>query len=422
MPVRRLAVPFLLALFVTGCTPSAPAGGSEASKPSESKSGVNEGDKAKPAEASGTTGGAVATNDAKTPTEPAGDPVPTPAPVPVEPGIVPVTEVSAVDANVVWRDVQSFPEAVDLIPVTRGLLGTSSSGYYTMTDGGTLASAAIEAAEADVIGYWPDNAWFVRVIELKPERGDRSGEIKRQIMLMRLRSGKRWVPQEYGFEQRFDDAGQDFRVGNKGGLIVADNGIFTRVAGGDEDPVGGKCRGSLRDFVETRSGKLYTVCQDTDLFVQTECEDDACVAENAVKLPLGTSWKFTQQVPRQRHSVTLAGTVMVDEVEKPHLLHYETGGWRLESLAVAPKAMWPTKDGGLWILSGDSLMHRDPEGIWRKIALPAGATELSGAMADDHSEFFLAARVDGTAKLFATPAAAQKPPEAAADPGTEPTE
>src|SRR5690606_33325202 len=105
-------------------------------------------------------------------------------------------------------------------------------------------------------------------------------------------------------------------------------------------------------------GKMYAV---------TECEDADCVAQKSVQLPFGADWSFALQVPRQRHSVSLAGVAKHEGSEKPHLLHYETGGWKLEALTAAASGLWPTKDGGLWTMTGSELLHRDPDGGWRKV-------------------------------------------------------
>ncbi|MBL4685304.1 MAG: hypothetical protein JKY37_11990, partial [Nannocystaceae bacterium] len=48
---------------------------------------------------------------------------------------------------------------------------------------------------------------------------------------MRLRGKRRWVPQEYKFEQRFLDDGHKFAVGGKGGMLVELRGAVARVGG-----------------------------------------------------------------------------------------------------------------------------------------------------------------------------------------------
>jgi hypothetical protein len=79
--------------------------------------------------------------------------------------------------------------------------------------------------------------------------------------------------------------------------------------------------------------------------------------------------------------------------------------------------MWPTKDGGLWTRIGAELLHRDPEGGWRRISLPEGAAQFSAAMQGDQSELVLAVVVDGKTAVFATQANAQAP---APTPSVEP--
>ncbi len=329
-----------------------------------------------------------------------------------------VTAVSATDATAPWREVVRPADAVVFEPVMRGVIGSSPSGYYDVDDAGALVlRKEIEAPQSVLMGWWPDNAWHIET-RIKTIPGDRSDEEIRQIRLMRLRGNKRWVPQEYNFAQRFDDNGEQFHIGGKGGMLVMDAyGSVTRVAGTAPDPEIGESKGgTLTGFFETKSGRLYTVHEvDGAQWVQTDCVDQACVAANAIKLPLGTYWEFSGSVPRQNHSVSAVATAQVHGNAEPHLLHYETGGWKLESVTAAPVALWPTKDGGLWTRVADDLLHRDPDGAWRKVGLPEGTSTYSVALRGDLSELWIAADVGGKTVVYATHANAQsRPPEPSA--------
>ena len=136
-----------------------------------------------------------------------------------------------------------------------------------------------------------------------------------------------------------------------------------------------------------------------------------------MRLPLGTQWSFMQPVTRQQHSISSVAEVRTGESVQPHLLHYEAGGWKLESITDVPRGLWPTKDGGLWTMVGEQLLHRDPNGGWREVVLPEGATSVSAAMRGDSSELWIAANIADTTVVFGTAANAQSPPAAPGMPG-----
>lgn len=348
----------------------------------------------------------------------AGDTAAAAAPAEGEAPTVAVQAITATPTTVAWREVARPASATTFEPLTRGVLARSAGGYSDVDDSGALVlRPEIQAPPSPVLGSWPDNAWYVET-RSKILPGDRSMTEIRDMRLMRLRGKKRWVPQEYNGAQRFPDEGESVQIGGAGGLIVEQNGSLTRLSDNGSDPVLGLDRGGdLVGFFETRSGRVYTVRQvDAALYVQRDCADLECVAREAKKLPLGTQWSFTQPVTRQQHSVSVVAEVRVDEGTQAHLLHHETGGWKLESVASAPSGLWPTKDGGLWTMIGAQLLHRDPGGAWREVALPAGATAVTAAMRNDYSELWIAATVDNASVVFATAANAQAPAPAPAAP------
>lgn len=334
-------------------------------------------------------------------------------PVQVEPDTIAVSPVDPVEASAPWREAALPSEPITFVNLTGGVLAKGAGSYYDIDDTGQLIQRSeIEAPAGQIIGYWPKNAWYIET-RTKMIEDDRSDDEIREIRLMRLRGEHRWVPQDYLGEQRFADNGEDFRVGGKGGMLVWGGSGFTRVADTGSDPDSTMFRGYLVEFVETRSARVYTISRDgEELFAQRSCEDQACVDESAVKLPFGVEWSFSLEIPRQRNSVSLAATVTHEGAEKAHLMHYETGGWKLESLATRASGLWPTKDGGLWARVGGKLLHRDPDGGWRDIVLPPGAGTVSVAMREDQSEVWIATVVDGKPAVFATHANAQElPPE-----------
>lgn len=343
--------------------------------------------------------------------DPSGGGVPTPVAVDRPAPVLAAAVVKPSAMLVPWRQVAKRTELLRLEPLIAGVLGHSKAGYHDIDDNGDLVlRRAIEAPASPIVGYWPKNAWNIET-RIKTIKGDRSGEEIRQIRLMRLRGNRRWVPQEYNYEQRFDDDGERFAIGGKGGLLVESDGSLTRVAGQAPDPeVGAHQPGALVGFFETRSGRLYTAYRHDDtVYVHKDCADQACVAANNNALPHGAYWAFSGSVPRQRHSVSTVAEVRVDEQPVVHVLHYETGGWKLEAMPEAVGAMWPTRDGGLWARVGQAVWHRDPDGLWHEIELPEGATEVTVAMRRDQSELWISATGTDGPFVAATHANAQDP-------------
>jgi hypothetical protein len=353
--------------------------------------------------------------------EPAPPPVVEPAPaVPVEPGTVPIAEVAPTKVTAPWRELASPSEPLTFIYLAGGVLARSPSGYHDLAEDGSLVlrSEIEPPSQPDnprLLGYWPTDVWDVRRKEytlLVDPRGDEY--FATALRVSKLRENYRWVVQKFQGDEEFQEV--EIRKGWKGGLLVLENDELVRLAGGAADPESGLFKGDiLSTFVETRSGEIYTISQTGDaLWVQRDCqdEDQACVDANAKQLPFGPNWSFAIQVPRQRHSVTLTATCGGD-MTKEFLLHYEKGGWKLETMPALTRGLWPSKDGGLWVLLDSALWHRDPDGGWRNIAVPEGAQSISAAMLLDQSELWIAALIGGAPKVFATHTNAQEPPPVA---------
>jgi hypothetical protein len=135
---------------------------------------------------------------------------------------------------------------------------------------------------------------------------------------------------------------------------------------------------------------------------QLGCFNRSCVDEHAKKLPFGDEWTFATQVPRQRNSVSVLAAVRYQGTVAHQVLHYETGGWSLESLVHAPSGLWPAPNGGLWLLVRAELWYRTPQGQWYAMALPKGVGKISAALRFDADELWVATRVGGKTVVFAT--------------------
>ncbi|MCB9703635.1 MAG: hypothetical protein H6711_17200 [Myxococcales bacterium] len=338
--------------------------------------------------------------------------------VAVEADAVAVAPVVPVDAAVAWREVASPSERVDLLNLDAGILAHGPSGYHDLASGALALRAEIEAPNGDIFGVWPKDAWVIesRIRAPQKRRGadaDEEEEEIRELRLMRLRGDKRWVPQDYGGEQRFVDGGQHFRKGHRGGLLVRDGETIERISGGADSPTLREHPGELVDFVESATGDFYFFVADGDAtFALAPCVEEAGEerCDEPTKLPFGGGWTFTRSAPRQRHSVSIAAEIPEGEASHDVLVHFETGGWKVEEFAAGgPSGLWPTRDGGLWARVGDELLHRAPDGGWRRIAAPAGLSGLSVAISDDLRELWVAGEVGGRPVVFAAASAAQRP-------------
>ncbi|MFV8756000.1 hypothetical protein ACNOYE_36070 [Nannocystaceae bacterium ST9] len=337
----------------------------------------------------------------------------------VEPAVegeVAITPIAPTPFTATWREV-TIPEAIELAPLDVGVLGIGASGYYQLVDG-QLAALTFDRALEDgeeVIGVWPDDAWVIERREKLVENEDPITEIR----LLKLRDGSRWVPQAYAGEQRFELDDHDFRKSTraKGGLLVSAGGVTERVAGNGESPVAGAHRGDVIDFIETSTGKIYVISKEGDTFhVVTDCADEACVSEKSRALPL-SGWTFGRQVTRDRNSVS----VLASAAGRRFVLHARPTGWALGEFPAGTNELsgiWASEDGGLWIKVHDGeLMHRDPEGTWRSVALPEGLGGITFALTSDQKELWIAGTIASAPAVFATQANAQAAaPAAPAEP------
>ena len=281
--------------------------------------------------------------DEVAPEEPATDPVAEPEPAadpaadlpPRERPEIPVAVVAASSTQVPWREVAKPNEAVAFEALIRGVLGKSTGGYWDVSDQGELVlRPEIQAPQSKIIGYWPGNAWNIET-RVKIDPRDRADDGVTQVRLMRLRGNRRWVPQEYNFEQRWEDEGQRIVMAAKGGILVEHMGAIERVSGQAEAPELGQTLGpNIVAFFETRKGRIYTVeRKDGELLALRQCEDLECADLSAMKVPSGTRWDFTSPVPRQKNSISVVATLHEDAGDKSHVMHYETGGWKLDQLS-----------------------------------------------------------------------------------------
>lgn len=312
-------------------------------------------------------------------------------------------------ATVSWREVTSDEGEIDFVYFAGGVLARIGEAYYERDPNGALVRLAeLERPEGELFGYWPEDAWRLRAeaVEASPDAPPSELGPSFRYQLDQLDEDRSWLPREYRGESTWTGEARSIRKGWLAGALIRDGSRLTRL--GSVRPaakIGPRMGKRILDVFETRAGEVYSISERPNgVYAQRDCEERACVQENARRLPHGHDWSFSMQVPRQQHSLSMVAQVIEDGVEGVMLLHYERGGWKLENLARAPRGLWPDHDGGLWIVIGGALWHRDVGGDWREVALPDGAASISAAMLLDQSELWLAASVGGRGVIFATAA------------------
>jgi hypothetical protein len=332
----------------------------------------------------------------------------------VEPTDIPVTLAIATPTSVPWREVVTFaePSLSDLrfIPVASGLVARSSAGVHELDDAGHLVlRPGLTVPEGTLLGHWPDDVWSIETKSAAPN-GEAQPRFEYHVQRFDPKQ-QQWTTQPYHGKDHWIGEPLAVRKGWQAGLLIREGSRLTRVGSIEPAPdVGMRMGKLLLDTFETNSGQLYTVSQrPTGVHVQGDCPDLECVKRTAKKLPFGTEWTFSMQVPRQRKSLTIAARVDIEGSPTNYLLHFEIGGWKLETLDRAPSGLWANAEGGLWAQLGEALWYRSPGGDWVDVALPEGAGEWSAALLEDGSELWIAATIDGQTRVYATSANVSSP-------------
>ena len=315
---------------------------------------------------------------------------------------LPNTPVAPTALTVTWREGAGFEQELELLYLASGVLARSGGQLYELDKSGELvARPELELPEGELLGEWPKDAWVARVTPVETTPSAEQVEVE----LLRYKRGK-WKTQKIGRKTSWRATEPELRKGWHGGFLLREGSELTRVGTSHPKPrVGPRMGKALAAVIETRSNRIYSISSRPNaLYAQRNCENFDCVEQHAVKLPYGKRWTFSIQVPRQRHSVTMLATVETASAVGYHLLHYEIGGWKLESLVHPPEGMWPDGEGGLWVLVDDALWYRDPGGEWFDVAPPEGASSISAAIAKKPAELWIAAELEGKPRVFATAA------------------
>ncbi len=341
-----------------------------------------------------------------------------------------VTEVNLEPHVVAWREVATLPGDAaprGFVYFATGILAGTYPNFYSVDATGTLVSVTIDEPPGALSGQWPEEAW---AIERSPNDST-DDEATGRLRLHRLRNNTRWVPQTIAGDTWIArESVEVLRKSWKVGYLVKTNAGLLRVAGGSSANPDHSAPSpwQLKDLVESRSGRIYALLGSAldedegygDALVQAPCTARACKGPNLMYLPDG-DWSWDHSIPRQKHDVSI---IAVGGSEG-NILHFEAGDWKLENLnRVDLEALWPTNDGGMWAQaniwsqepSRRRLLHRDPKGKWREVALPEGVKLPEGPLLDSDvfaaidskmGELWLIGSRDGVQTVFVTPANAQ---------------
>lgn len=311
---------------------------------------------------------------------------PEPAPEPVGPA---------------WTLIQTTADATHFEPLDFGVLMNVGEQRFTLDEEGQLVEAPARAqkTKAMVVGSWPEDAWTVRM-----RFEERAGTYLR---MAKWKGNRRWVPQPikdpledtmWTDEGNWHEMMTEFWTtpGGRGGYLLAfedyenEQLSFRRLGGENFAPVdlpwGEDAPGWARHIHETPSGLLlvFTANGEEDgtshVVERPRCRTH-CKVET-VALPLDISERGIGQVlSRGEDSVSVGLRPGWDSDTSNQLLHRDARGWQLDNPPVEGGDFRDLAAGaneGLFAVVGkgerEQLWHRDAEGEWSAIDLPADPT------------------------------------------------
>ena len=341
-----------------------------------------------------------------------------------------------------------------------GVLLRVDGAPHSLQEDGTFVPVPAADAESPsalqhaprIEGFWPKNAWRVSERELDdkalrkhdlPQEWGEMGLPPTWFRFHTFRGNNRWVGQTVGMHAGPDDYTVEepggvtepdhdeyvvWAASPRRGLIVAKGAPpnddektpllhFERVGGGDAPESMEYQDGRPLGMYETKGGQVFLFLADFGhVVVQRSCapsKDPAeCAAQSRVALPaaeFGGSYELVAAAHRHRKSASFGLRAKHKESKETRefLLHYETGGFKLE---VPPDAapiqqILSADDGGLWIVLGNHLWHRDDAAQWSRVTLPpalADAAEIQ--IAKDQSDPRRLWISGGTQVVLTTPA------------------
>ena len=334
-----------------------------------------------------------------------------------------------------WELVTKLDKEVDLQPLASGVLASIGGVFHEFgPDNAPVEKAAADPTTlrmlfpATIQGSWPDDAWWIKEIMHERDGSD--------LSFCKWRSNNRWVAQAIDGETKWDGYEfVDYRWSPRTGfLLVQDSeGVasFHRLAGKHPAPepmTHGE--GSVLDAFESAGGMVFLFVQPPadsgGLEILRSCKQDqapGCERSGGLMLPTSEkrSYRLGLMAARNRWSISVSATLEpgADASEEHYIVHYETGGWKVEAVPGGGdiRQMLAAPDGGLWIVVAagtPSLWHRSDAGKWVAVDLPAdlvGSPKIELALRDP-THVWVAGNVGDTHAIHAAPAALQSPVQA----------
>ena len=180
----------------------------------------------------------------------------------------------------------------------------------------------------------------------------------------------------------------------------------TRQPQGDPPKVGLRMGKLVLDAIETSSGRLYNLSlRPNGVYVQPACLDQRSsrtrprnsrsAATGASPIGIPSSATASQSWPPSRSTTS----------SRPSCSTMRPAGFDSRPSSPAPTGLWPTADGGLWLLVQDQLRYRSARGEWFAVPSPPGTSKLSAAIGSATS------RPCGCSAGSATRPCCSRPPE-----------
>ncbi len=371
--------------------------------------------------------------------QPGADAVPGVAPIATLPPPVAVAEVERLAPA--WELVTKTDKEVELETLAVGVLARLGGVFHEVgPDGALVEKPAADPVlhqrtmqHYDIEGVWPDDVWWV-----KETMHERDGS---DLSFYKWRANNRWVAQSDAGTTKWDryDLLVERWTPRSGYLLVAtddDNrGVanFTRLAGKHPAPEPiAYGTNNLHDVYESAGGTVFLFTEATDegrsgsYDILRSCkpgEAPGCERSGGFTLPpVGGNGGYVVGLMAARNRWSMSAVINAahepgnKDREKRYLVHYETGGWKLDAVPgdLDVRQMLAAPDGGLWLVLGEkpqSLWHRSDAGKWVAVDLPAdlvGAEKIQVALRDP-THVWVAGNVGENHAIHAAPAALQGP-------------
>ena len=339
-----------------------------------------------------------------------------------------------------WELVTKPDREVELETLASGVLARLGGVFHEVgPDGALVEKPAADPVHQrkmqhyDIEGAWPDDAWWV-----KETMHERDGS---DLQFFKWRANGRWVAQGDGSTTKWDRYGLSMqRWTPRSGYLLVENeddnrGVasFTRLASKHPAPEPiAYGTNNLLDVFESAGGTVFLFTEATDegrsgsYDILRSCkpgEAPGCERSGGLTLPpVGVNGAYFVGVMAARNRWSMSAVINAahepgnKDREKRYLVHYETGGWKVDAVPgeLDVRQMLAAPDGGLWLVLGEkpqTLWHRSDAGKWVAVDLPVdlvGSENIQVALRDP-THVWVAGNVGEYHAIHAAPAALQSP-------------